>query len=130
MKKILLILSLIFMSITISGQSTPTTPIANAGVTAAGITYSYSENNTSIAISLAYNQALQQRVLNVVSANFPQFDGSQYVNDNSIYFESITTQGYSMKIELRLKNNVSSSNPDFQKAKSDVKKMYNEIYGL
>lgn len=133
MKKIFLIISFIGMSTIAYGQSTPTPPtppVANAGTTGSGITYSYSETNTSLAISLSYKESLKQGILNIVSANFPQFNGSQYINDNAVYYQSITSEGNSLKIELRTKNNVPASNQNFQKAKLDTKKMYNEIYAL
>lgn len=121
------------MSTIVYGQNTPTPPtppVANAGTTGSGITYSYSETNTSLAISLSYSESLKQGILNIVSADFPQFNGSQYINDNTIYYQSIVAQGNSLKIEVRTKNNVPATNQDFQKAKSDTKKMYNEIYAL
>lgn len=105
-------------------------PIAMANVTKKGITYSYGETDTSVAISLAYKEGLNSTTVHkTIISIFPNMDDNRcFVENSNIYF-FIHELKDSTKVELRLKETHNSSE-EFNDLRTKTKNLFKSILEL
>lgn len=104
-------------------------PVALANVTKNGITYSYGETHTSIAISFAYKEELNGPIKETLISIFPNVDDNRYfIENNNIYF-FIHVLKDSTKLELKLKQ-THNSEEQFDELKKKTKYFFKSILEL
>lgn len=104
-------------------------PISLANVTPKGVTYSYGETNTTMAISLAYDKSLNKDIKQTVLLVFPLIENGIYTIDNNNVYFFIDEMNGSTKLELRLKQTYDSLE-EFDRLKTNTKLFFKSILEL
>lgn len=93
-------------------QNSPTPPVANAGVTDSGITYSFASTSNSLALSCVFNESNYEGVLSAIRTEYPDFTSGNVFTpeDNKDFKSKIELKKSSLKLEYKILSDKENTN--------------------